>query len=324
VARQQSSESHSGTEHTSEADSGRPASVDELWAAARIDVVEIALPGGVGYTLRAYRSDEEVETTDISEREADAFPDRHRPARSIYDHDEKAIQDDEEGGDETVDHDFPADFAAEDTPTEDLEDADVIDSDDELDDESDTDADEDEEGEEEEAEAADEEDEEIAAEEIPIFLGHRGKLLLFRSAEGLVAFVKSDAPHDLSQLENWSELAEKVTVEDITPLPEDSYELDLVVNNLRGSRDSWDAELIIRAGEIARDIGRSFELHQVENALATGSPLDDLDEALRASVTGGMGGFFGRRRLKKIGTEAAPLGWRTIIGKISSVVDWRD
>jgi hypothetical protein len=323
VARQQSDESNSGTEHTSEADSGRPASVDKLWAAARVDVVEIALPGGVGYTLRAYRSDEEVETTDISEREADAFPDRHRPTRSIYDHDEKAIQD-EDADDETVDHDFPADFAAEDTPTEDFDDADVIDSDDELDDESDTDADdEDEDAEEDEAEAA-EEEEEVAAEEIPIFLGYRGKLLLFRSAEGLVAFVKSDAPHDLAQLDGWSDLADKVTVKDIVPLAEDSYELDLVVNNLRGGRDSWDAELIIRAGEIARDIGRSFELHQVENALATGSPLDDLDEALRASVTGGMGGFFGRRRLKKIGTEAAPLGWRTIIGKISSVVDWRD
>ncbi|HWB36715.1 MAG TPA: DNA primase, partial [Rugosimonospora sp.] len=49
-----------------------------------------------------------------------------------------------------------------------------------------------------------------------------------------------------------------------------------------------------------------------------------LDDALRASVAGGVGGFLGRRRLKKIGTEAAPLSWRTIIGKISDVVDWRD
>jgi hypothetical protein len=335
VARQQSDEPRSGAEHTdlehtdlehtdlehtSEADSGRPASVDALWAQARIDVVEIALPGGVGYTLRAYRSDEEVETTDISEREADAFPDRHRPARSIYDHDEKAIQDEDEGADATVDHDFPADFAAEDTPTEDLDEADVIDSDDELDDESDSDVDE----ESDEEAGEDEDDVEVEAEEIPIFLGYRGKLLLFRSPEGLVKFIKSDAPHDLAQLESWAELADKVSVEDVTPLPEDTYELDLVVNNLRGGRDTWDAELIIRAGEIARDIARSFELEQVENALATGSPLDDLDEALRASVSGGMGGFFGRRRLKKIGTEAAPLGWRTIIGKISSVADWRD
>lgn len=321
MARQQRDESSTATEHGSDAESTRPASVDEVWSAARIDVVEIALPSGVGYTLRAYRSEDDVETTDISEREADTFPDRHRSSRGIFDHDEKAIVDEDElAEDDTQGHDFPADFAAEDTPTEELDATDL--DDDEADAETDE-ADLDDEADSDAEEAA-EEDEEIAPEEIPVFLGYRGKLLLFRSPEGLLEFVKSDAPHDLAQLGTWPHLAEKVTIDDITPLPEDTYELDLVVSNLRGTRDAWDADLLIRAGEIARDIGRSFELEQVENALATGSPLDDLDEALRASVTGGMGGFFGRRKLKKIGTEAAPLGWRTIIGKISGIVDWRD
>lgn len=323
MARQQSDESTSATDEST-AESTRPASVDELWSAAGIDIVEIALPGGVGYTLRAYRSEEDVVTTDISEREADLFPDRHRTSR-IYDHDEKAIRDEDEPDDDTQGHDFAADFRAEDTPTEDLDlddeadldaDADVLDSDD---DDSDDDS---EEADAEKEEAEDEE--ELPIEEIPVFLGHRGKLLLFRSPEGLVEFVKSDAPHDLTQLPSWSALTEKLTADDVVPLAEDNYELDLVVSNLRGGRDSWDAELLIRAGEIARDIGRSFELEQVETALAAGSPLDDLDNALRASLTGGMGGFFGRRKLKKIGTEAAPLGWRTIIGKISGIADWRD
>jgi hypothetical protein len=318
VAREQSDES-TGAE---EQESSRPASVDALWSAAGVDVVEIALPSGVGYTLRAYRSEDDVVTTDISEREADLFPNRHRPS-GIYDHDEKAIRD-EDADDETQSHDFDTDFRAEDTPTEalaavddddllDAEDAEILDTDEDSEDSEDSD----------EA-AAEEDEEEPAPEEIPIFLGYRGKLLLFKSAEGLVDFVTSDAPHDLAQLPKWSELVDKITVDDVQPLPEDTYELDLVVSNLRGSRDSWDAELLIRAGEIARDIGRSFELEQVEAALAAGSPLDDLDEALRASVTGGMGGFFGRRKLKKIGTEAAPLGWRTIIGKISGIADWRD
>ena len=54
-----------------------------------------------------------------------------------------------------------------------------------------------------------------------------------------------------------------------------------------------------------------------------GSPLDDLDEALRSAAAGGVGSFFGRRRLRKIGAQQATLGWRTIIGKISAAVDWR-
>jgi hypothetical protein len=324
VARQQSDESTTATEHGSAAESNRPASVDALWSTAGIDIVEIALPSGVGYTLRAYRSEDDVVTTDISEREAEIFPDRHRTSR-IYDNDEKAIRDEDESDEDTQGHDFAADFAAEDTPTRDL---DLTGDEDDLDDEADSDADlldSDEDADESKDEAtAEEDEEELAPEEIPVFLGYRGKLLLFRSPEGLVEFVKSDAPHDLAQLPTWPDLVEKLTVDDVIPLTEDTYELDLVVSNLRGGRDSWDAELIIRAGEIARDIGRSFELQQVETALAAGSPLDDLDEALRASLTGGMGGFFGRRKLKKIGTEAAPLGWRTIIGKISGIADWRD
>jgi hypothetical protein len=336
VARQQSDASPTSSQLDSDTESTRAASTDALWSTAHIDVVEIALPGGVGYTLRAYRSDEEVEGTDISEREAEAFPDRHRSSR-VYDHDEKALHDDE-GDDDTQAHDFDSEFAAADTDTGELDPA-------ELDDEADTDAEDDEdeddededdedlededlEDEEEDDDEKDAEDEaaedDVDAEEIPIFLGHRGKLLLFRSAEGLYNFIKSDAPHDMEQLETWSELVSTVKVEDIEPLAEDTYELDLVVSNLRGNRDTWDADLLIRAGEIARDLGRSFEIEQVEHSLAAGSPLDDLDEALRASLTGGMGGFFGRRKLKKIGTEAAPLGWRTIIGKISGVVDWRD
>ncbi len=337
MARQQSDESPTDTELDSAAESPRAASVDALWSTAHIDVVEIALPGGVGYTLRAYRSDEDVEGTDTSEREADAFPDRHRTT-SIYDHDEKAIRDEDEAvDDDTRVHDFGTDFAAADAETGELDPAELDDEADDLEDddlvaddldaESDVDSDEDDEDEDEEADDeadADAGDDDIQAEEIPVFLGYRGKLLLFRSPEGLVNFVKSDAPHDMEQLATWPELAEKLTVEDCEPLPEDTYELDLVVSNLRGSRDSWDADLLIRAGEVARDIGRSFEIEAVENALAPGSPLDDLDDALRASIAGGMGGFFARRKLKKIGTEAAPLGWRTIIGKISGVVDWRD
>jgi len=160
--------------------------------------------------------------------------------------------------------------------------------------------------------------------EVPVFLGQGGQLFLFRTVEGLVEFVRSDSAHDMSQLDTWSALAEQITPEDVVPLPEDRYELDLVVENLRAGRDAWDAPLLIQAGEVARDVAYALRLDRVVGALAPGSPLDDLDEALRASEAGGVSGFLAKRRLKKIGAEAAPLGWRTIIGKISGVVDWRD
>jgi hypothetical protein len=111
----------------------------------------------------------------------------------------------------------------------------------------------------------------------------------------------------------------------VVPQPEDSYELDLVVENLRGGPDAWDTSLLIQAGEVARDLAYATRLEPVISALAPGSPLDDLDEAIRtADASGGIRGFMAKRKLRKIVTQQTALGWRTIIGKISSVVDWRE
>jgi hypothetical protein len=169
-----------------------------------------------------------------------------------------------------------------------------------------------------------EEEPEEEDEEVPAFLSHKGRLITFKSPESLVAFIRSGAPHDLAQLDSWSTLAERVQSSDVDPRPDDRYELDLVVENLRGGHDTWDLPLLIAAGEVARDLGYALRLKPVILALSPGSPLDDLDESLRAAESGGMGGFFGRRRLRKIGAQQASLGWRSIIGKISAAVDWRD
>ena len=275
---------------------GRGAAADAFWSGVRVDPVEIALPGGVGYTLRAYRNDTEVTPTDISEREEEVT----LPARS-------SLYEDLEADDDLVDED----------------------SDDEEPDEDDLDEEADEDSEDEgEQDEEDEGDKEAAAaaepEEIPVFLSHAGKVLVFRSAEGLVAFAKSDAPHDLSQIDTWAEVAKGISAAKVVPLPEDEYELDLVVNNLRGGLDAWDPDLVIKAGQLARDLGHALHIETVVHALGPGSPLDNLDEVLRSMAEGGFGGFMARRKAKKVGVETASLGWRSVIGKISSVVDWRD
>jgi len=263
----------------------------ELWDEVRIEPVEIALPGGVGLTLRAYRMASELTPTEIEAEEDDPFDLRKRP---VEDDEEEVIVDEEyhallaEGGDDSdaakAEEPDPADF----------------------------------EDEKEEAE------EEAADEEVPMFLSHKGRLLAFKSPESLVSFIRSGAPHDLAQLDSWATLADRVQSTDIDPSPDDRYELDLVVENLRGGHDTWDLSLLIAAGEVARDLGYALRLKPVILALSPGSPLDDLDDSLRSAENGGMGGFFGRRRLKKIGAQQASLGWRSVIGKISAAVDWRD
>jgi hypothetical protein len=273
-----------------------------LWDEVRISPVEIAMPGGVGLTLRAYRLASELTPTEIEADEDDPFEARERAAARRRAEEDEVLVDDEFAalvaeGDADPEHKGRTAGDTDEPAPEEFAEAD--------------------------AEAVEEEPEE-EDEEIPAFLTHRGKLLSFKSPESLVSFIRSGAPHDLAQLDSWPTVAERVQSTDIDPLPDDRYELDLVVENLRGGHDSWDLPLLIAAGEVARDLGYALRLKPVILALSPGSPLDDLDEALRTSESGGMGGFFGRRRLKKIGAQQASLGWRSIIGKISAAVDWRD
>jgi hypothetical protein len=285
----QSDEETEGTEETSSTSSGL--SGRELWESTGITPVEIALPGGVGLTLRAFRKAGEITPTELEADDDDPFEARRS----------QADEDDEE--EVIVDEEYQALLAeGEDDGAAKAEEPDPADFDDEK----------------------DEADDRPEDEEVPLFLSHKGKLIAFKTPEALVSFIRSGAPHDLTQLESWSTLADRVQSTDVDPLPDDRYELDLVVENLRGGHDTWDLPLLIAAGEVARDLGYALRLKPVILALSPGSPLDDLDESLRSAETGGMGGFFGRRRLKKIGAQQASLGWRSIIGKISAAVDWRD
>jgi hypothetical protein len=265
-----------------------------LWEEVRIAPVEIALPAGVGVTLRAYRKASELTPTEVEADEDDPFEARKR---RVADDDEEEV---------IVDEEFQALLAEGDSGTPASTDTDEPDPED---------------FEDEQEKAA---EERAANEEVPIFLTHKGRLLAFKSPESLVSFIRSGAPHDLAQLDTWATLADRVQSTDIDPQPDDRYELDLVVENLRGGHDTWDLPLLIAAGEVARDLGYALRLKPVILALSAGSPLDDLDESLRSAESGGMGGFFGRRRLKKIGAQQASLGWRSVIGKISAAVDWRD
>lgn len=306
-----------GAEDAETAGPVRTAAVAEFWQDMRVDPVEIALPRGTGFTLRAYRNEDDLTMSEV-DREEDDFTILDRTAA------ETGV-DLDELDDEALAYEDEVESGRQGTKSSKRRDSDAETDESESEDEEDEEEDEDEEPDESEFDEDElEEDEEGASEEVPVFLSHAGQLLLFRSREGLVDFVRSEAEHDLTQLDSWDELRRRITPEMIAPDDVDRYELDLVVDNLRGGHEVWEDDLLIRAGEIARDLGYALRIRPVLSALAAGSPLDDLDEALRSAVGGGFGGFFAKRRLKKIGAQQAALGWRTIIGKVSAAVDWRE
>ena len=284
-----------------EAPSPRSTRTGKLWTEVRIEPVEIALPGGVGYTLRAYRSSAEIEPREVVRGEDDL--DDFDAASAAVARRRRPTDDDE---DEPVDEELE------------LEENELEESEEDLEDEEDLEEDEEEDEEDEDEEEGEEE------QEIPVFLGRNGRVYLFHSPEKLVEFVKSGAEHDLSQVDTWPTLVKRIAKADIVPLEDDTYELDLVVENLRGGPDAWEPSLILKAGELARDLGFALRLEPVMIALSSGSPLDDLDDALRSADSGGVGSFFAKRKLKKIPAQQSSLAWRTIIGKISAAAQWQD
>ena len=274
-------------------DTGRTARTDAFWEGLDVEPVEVALPAGVGYSLRAYRMSSQITPSDISERVTDVEMPTYA---SPFDEDDTYLDDAENALDEPVDREGESESELDETAEADMSDL-------------------------------DDDQEDVAGEpdeEVPVFLSQAGHLLLFKSAESLVEFVKSGDPNDMTQLDNWERLVADIRPEYIVALPEAQYELDLVVSNLRGGPEAWDPDLLVQCGQLARDLGHALTIETVVTALAPGSPLDDLDEALRGVAAGGVGTFFARRRARKVGKETASLAWRSVIGKISAVVDWRD
>ena len=174
-------------------------------------------------------------------------------------------------------------------------------------------------------EPEDEEEDALDAspEEVPVFLTRKGKLLVFREPEALVAYVRDNDDHDLAVIEEYGELQDRLDTADIACDEDDTYELDLVVANLRGGQEAWEPELLIKAAEVGRDLGFALKNDSVIGALAPGSPLDDLDETFRIVVDGGLRGKLAKRRLKRNDAQQAAIAWRGVIAKINDHVEWR-
>jgi hypothetical protein len=262
----------------------RSAETDKLWNEMSVDPVELHLGKDSGFTLRAYRmSDTLPGAKPVAEAE-EADAEDEAPSGGKAEKEEDVAPEDEDAPEPDA-----ADFADDETPAEE-EDEDALDAE---------------------------------PEEVPVFLTRKGKLLVFREPDALVAYVKENDDHDLAVIEEYAELQERLTADDVVCDEDDTYELDLVVANLRGGQESWEPELLIKAAEVGRDLGYALKNDSVIASLAPGSPLDDLDETFRVVVDGGLRGKLAKRRLKKSDSQQAAIAWRGVIAKINDHVEWR-
>src|SRR5215475_4640501 len=93
-----------------DAEAERTRAADRFWTSVRIDPIEIAMPAGVGYTLRAYRQNTDVTPADVSGREDEVSMPRQVATVELdedeFDEDDLAKQ---AGGELGEDEDFDED-----------------------------------------------------------------------------------------------------------------------------------------------------------------------------------------------------------------------
>lgn len=161
------------------------------------------------------------------------------------------------------------------------------------------------------------------------FLSRNGRLLLFRSGEGLARFLREETDHDLAGPAGWRERAgdrdrvADVAAAAITDGTVSRYELDLVPTNLAGSPDEWIPDLLLPARDLMAEVSGALDLRRIRASLADGEYLDRFDDALRESTRAGR--FSGaRRRLRSFESSRLTSQWRQLIRWLEQAADWRD
>lgn len=161
------------------------------------------------------------------------------------------------------------------------------------------------------------------------FLSRGGRLLLFRTAEGLARFVREESGHDLADPSGWREdtaARDRVAAAVLAAVAGGttiSYELDLVPTNLAGTSDEWIADLLLPARDVMAELAGALNLPRIRASLADGEYLDRFDDALRVSLHAGR--FSGaRRRLRSFESSRLTTQWRQLIRWLEQAVEWRD
>ncbi|MBA3339042.1 MAG: hypothetical protein H0T54_04725 [Geodermatophilaceae bacterium] len=152
-------------------------------------------------------------------------------------------------------------------------------------------------------------------EDSPRFLGSKGRVYLFRSADGLGTFIRGKTPHDLRDIATWADVVES----DVAALPaeEDRYDLAEVAELFGhgASTDIFDYSRLAHAFDGALDVAEYAELDSVDELVGPTTPLG---QALVESQRG-LG-----KSLAPADTAAMATAWEELVDKVSGAVRWHD
>lgn len=152
-------------------------------------------------------------------------------------------------------------------------------------------------------------------EDAPRFLGSKGRLDLFRSAEGLGTFIRGKSPHDLREIATWADVVDSEVA--AFPAEEDRYDL-AEVSELFGAAVNTDVA----------DFDYSRLAHAFEGVLdiAEYADLDSVDDLIRPTTPLGQALVTSQRgtSLAPADTAAMATAWDELMKQVSGVVRWHD
>lgn len=152
-------------------------------------------------------------------------------------------------------------------------------------------------------------------EDAPRFLGSKGTVHLFRSADGLGAFIRGKTPHDLRDIATWADVVDS----DVAALPAEEDRYDLAeISELFGrgaSTDVFDYSRLAHAFDGVLDIAEYADLDSVDGLIR---PETALGRALVESQRG-VG-----KSLAPADTAAMASAWDELVEKVSGAVRWHD
>ena len=149
----------------------------------------------------------------------------------------------------------------------------------------------------------------------PRFLGSKGRVHLFRSAEGLGTFIRGKNPHDLKEIATWPDVVDS----DVAALPaeEDRYDLAEISElfGRGGDTDVFDYSRLAHAFDGVLDIAEYADLDSVDELIRPTTPLG---RALVESQRG-VG-----KSLAPADTAAMAPAWDELVEKVTGAVRWHD
>ncbi|GAA3253142.1 Hsp70 family protein [Dactylosporangium siamense] len=163
----------------------------------------------------------------------------------------------------------------------------------------------------------------FAEPEHTVFLSRGGGPLLFRSVDGLAAYLLRDGDHELAELDGWPAARDLFVSLVREAGDEDEVDLDLVQYNLGFPPQQWMPDLLAAARDVAVDLAEAYDLHDIIALLADGSLLDGVDDLLRDAERA-LVGRSARRRLDAVDADAVRWDWHAIVTRLDGIAAWAD